>query len=156
MPCSTSWSSRLGKHRGCMAHSVTQTGPAREVSPRWAWGPRLHQLAACGIARRTALRQVGLGLLALLVAVAGIATTLDLRQAPHLGMLVAAGGTVLMLDPDGAAARAGIRSGDTITAIDGHAVAAAGFSALRRQPHGRMVAVSEGTAGTFPLFWVAV
>jgi signal transduction histidine kinase len=139
-----------------MAQSVTQTGPAGEVSPRWAWWPRLHQLAACGIARRTAMRQVGLGLLALLVAVAGIATALDLRQAPHLGMLVAAGGRVVLLDPDGAAARAGIRIGDTITAIDGRAVAAAGFSSLRIQPHGAMVAVSEGTPGSFTLFWVPI
>src|SRR5437764_2989261 len=139
-----------------MAQIVTRTGLARKVAARWAWGPRLHQLAACGVARRTALRQVGLGLLALLVAVAGIATTLDLRQAPHLGMLVAAGGRVVLLDPDGAAARAGIHIGDTITAIDGHAVAAAGFSALRMQPHGRMVPVSEGTPGTFTLFWVPV
>jgi hypothetical protein len=139
-----------------MAQSVTRTGPAREISPRWAWGPRLHQLAERGIARRTAMRQVGLGLLALLVAVSGIATALDLRQAPHLGMLVAAGGRVVLLDPDGAAARAGIRIGDTITAIDGHAVAAAGFSLLRMQPHGPMVAVSEGTPGTFTLFWVPV
>src|SRR5918911_24325 len=130
-----------------MAQSVTQTGQAREVSPRWAWGPQLHQLAECGIARRIAMRQVGLGLLALLVAVAGIATALDLRQAPHLGMLVAAGGRVVLLDPDGAAARAGIRIDDTITAIDGRAVAAAGFSPPRMQPPG-MVGVSEGTSGT--------
>src|SRR5919197_1092139 len=148
MPCSMAWSNRLGNRRGIMAQSVTRTGPAREISPRWAWGPRLHQLAERGIARRMAMRQVGLGLLALLVAVAGMATALDLRQAPHLGMLVAAGGRVVLLAPDGAAARAGIRSGDTITAIDGRAVAAAGFSALRMQPHG-MVAVSEGTPGTF-------
>src|SRR2546423_11752805 len=125
MPCSMAWSSRLGKRRGSMAQSVTRTGPAREVSPRWAWGPRLHQLAECGIARRIAMRQVGLGLLALLVAVVGVATAPDLRQAPHPGMLVAAGGRVVLLDPDGAAARARIRIRGTIPAHHGRAPAAA-------------------------------
>jgi signal transduction histidine kinase len=139
-----------------MAQSVTRTGPAREVSRRWAWSSQLHRLAEGGIARRIAMRQLGLGLLALLVAVAGTATALDLRQAPHLGMLVATGGRVVLLDPDGAAARAGIRIGDTITAIDGGAVTAVGFSSLRMQPRGAMVAVSQGTPGSFTLFWVPV
>src|SRR5437764_14997373 len=142
------WSSRRGRRSGVMAQSVKRTAPAREASSRWARGPRLHRPAHLGIARRIATRQVGLGLLALLVAVAGIATALDLRQAPRLGMLVAAGGRVVLLDPDGTAARAGIRIGDTIAAIDGRAVAAASFSSLRMQPHGAMVAVSEGTPGT--------
>src|SRR5207248_9950436 len=147
MPCSMAWSSQRGRRSGVVAQSVTRAAPTREASSRWVRGPRLHRPAHLGIARRIATRQVGLGLLALLVAVAGIATALDLRQAPRLGMLVAAGGRVVLLDPDGAAARAGIHIGDTITAIDGHAVAAAGFSALRMQPHGRMVPVSEGTPG---------
>src|SRR5437773_252958 len=107
MPCSMAWSSRLGRRRGVMAQSATRAAPARETSPRWARGPRLRWPAHLGLARRIATRQVGLGLLALLVAVAGIATALDLRQAPRLGMLVAAGGRVVLLDPDGAAAHAG-------------------------------------------------
>src|SRR5437867_2548594 len=71
MPCSMAWSSRLGRRRGIMAQSATRAAPAREASPRWARGPRLHRPAHLGIARRIATRQVGLGLLALLVAVAG-------------------------------------------------------------------------------------
>src|SRR5207248_3553862 len=156
MPCSMAWSSQRGRRSGVVAQSVTRAAPTREASSRWVRGPRLHRPAHLGIARRIATRQVGLGLLALLVAVAGIATALDLRQAPRLGMLVAGGGHVVLLDPDGAAARAGIRVGDAITAVDGGAVAAAGFSALRAHPAGDVLALSEGAPGSFSLFWVPI
>src|SRR5436305_1952991 len=64
------WSSRRGRRSGVMAQSVTRAAPAHEASSRWARGPRLHRPAHLGIARRIATRQVGVGLLALPLALA--------------------------------------------------------------------------------------
>src|SRR5579862_5334956 len=59
-------------------------------------------------------------LLALLVMVMGIATAFELtRELPRLGLLAAGDGRIVLLDPDGAAARAGLRLGDHLSAVDG-------------------------------------
>ncbi|MBK9030108.1 MAG: sigma 54-interacting transcriptional regulator [Myxococcales bacterium] len=67
---------------------------------------------------RTRRRMAVMIAFALIYAVALLVVAL---RAADRGFFVYQGGTVVVVDPDSAAARAGLRVGDRITAIDGHA-----------------------------------
>ncbi len=80
---------------------------------------------------RVAWAQVLLGILAWAVLLIGITTARDLStHAPRLGLVTTSGGRVILLDPVGVAARAGIRPGDTVLSVNGVAVRGQGFASL--------------------------
>ncbi len=107
--------------------------------------------------RAAALRPVvaaraALALLALAAAVAGVVTVRDLVTTPRLGAVVTAGGRVLWADPAGPAARAGVSTGDIITAINGGAVDASRLAGFGASARGGLVTLSEGGPGSFRLY----
>ncbi len=81
---------------------------------------------------RVAWAQVVLGILAWAVLLIGGASAGDLLRAntSRLGLVTTSGGRVALLDPMGAAARAGIRPGDTVLTVNGIDVRGQGFASL--------------------------
>ncbi len=80
---------------------------------------------------RVAWAQVLLGLLAWAVLLIGITVAGNLRtNAPRLGLVTTSGGRVVLLDPAAAAARAGIRPGDTVLTVNGVGIQGRGFASL--------------------------
>ena len=80
---------------------------------------------------RVAWAQVLLGILAWAVLLIGVTIAGDLRaNTSRLGLVTTSGGRVVLLDPMGAAARAGIRPGDTVLSVNGVNVRGQGFASL--------------------------
>jgi len=107
---------------GALTTARPRTAPARPPRP----------LLARGAARqRVAWTQVLLGILAWAVLLAGISIVRDLStHAPRLGLVTTSADRVVLLDPAGAGARAGIRSGDTVLSVNRVAVRGQGFASL--------------------------
>lgn len=94
-------------------------------------------------------------LLALLVLALGLATVFELtRELPRLDLLPAGDGRIIMLDPDGAAARAGLRLGDHLTAVDGLGFSSQSLAAVAAHAPGDLVDVTVGAPGSYALFQV--
>jgi len=128
---------------------VRRAGPPSGVAGSAPWARAVGRRAPARRPGRPSPTQVALGILSLLVLVAGLTTVRDLlRQAPRLGLLATGDGRVLFLDPTGTAALAGVHVSDTIRAIDGVAAPRGGFSDLAHAPRG-IVYLTEGTAGSF-------
>jgi len=100
-------------------------------------------------ARRAAV-PVALLLLTIAVAVAGLTTAADLLSGrlDHLGLLATNGGRVLLVDPLGPAARAGIAPGDLLVTGDGGATV--GVTVATVAAKGGTLTI--GAAGSFALF----
>jgi signal transduction histidine kinase len=81
---------------------------------------------------RMAWAQVVLGILAWAVLLIGITSARDLFSptASRLGLVTTSGGRVVLLNPMSAAARAGIRPGDTVLTVNGIDVRGQGFASL--------------------------
>jgi len=133
------------------APDPTEPGPStrrpRATTTGSAWARR-RPIAAAG-ARRAAV-PVALLLLAIAVAAAGLTTAADLLSGrlDHLGLLATNGGRVLLVDPLGPAARAGIAPGDLLVTGSGGATVGAAVATVAAKGG----TLTTGAAGSFALF----
>jgi signal transduction histidine kinase len=106
---------------------------------------------------RAAHAQILFGLLAWAVLLMGAITVRNLtdRTVARLGLVATHDGRVVLLAPDGAAARAGIRPGDIVSAVNAEGLRGHGFSALPSATNG-LVAVGVGTPGRRTLYLLSL
>jgi len=136
-------------HISAPADAASAAGAAPETGRARATGSARSRARSVAAARRAAI-PLALVLLAILVAAAGLTTAADLLLGgrTHLGLLAANSGRVLLVDPLGPAARAGLAPGDLLVTGGGAATVGATVATVAA----RGGTLTTGAAGSFALF----